>query len=825
MNRLVAVKVLQAGSGGGEDRLRRFKREAKAVSILDHPNLVSFHDFGVLADGRPYLVMDLIEGTTLAEEIASQGSLPADRVVKIFCQAATALSHAHQQGIIHRDLKPGNIMLQAEQADAVGVKIVDFGVAWVNSADSADSAQSHQLSNSGSIIGSPSYMSPEQCLGRAVDARSDVYSLACVMYEALVGKPPFAGASPSAVADKQVKERLQLPEEVGRFPKIPEQLKAALIKATEKEPSKRFQSMSEFCQAINLCANRTSSVRPAFGANLACTRKHVLLTLGLLLLVLITVLLVSWSRSGEPAVLFSRVKLIYASVSGGPVDANLKKEIQELSRLQEQSGQLLEAVRTAQMLVESFDQEGLRYDPEKLDAQLRIADLLAKAGKPVESEKEYCKVRANARAGLMELSKRPKEDRAAKAQLFVRLIKALAKCSAAEKDELDEALQQVVGLYGLMGQTADKVIYQKQLLDLRRQTAPANRSLIGEACHELAQTYVVRGEKEKAYPLFVEACKLEKASPGESDLRAVLLDYGKLLFMDGKSNEALETLKAALQTAKSQNDVRPIFWDEVYSDLTYVFVGASQYRQGDLFMQAELRAVADPDRKHKREAVQRCLSVLSIYEGDFDRALAIFDQAFTSMTDEPKAHVFIGSYALEFGTRLDEAGKFKLAEQMYKKTLTYFDDNALTAKPLYPILVYSLGDQYFKQGKDSDAEREFARSLELAKERSNDQTTFVPRCLLSWSQLCARHQRQAQCESLLKECINKAQVLDSPDKAAAVTAFEDLLRAYINDSRFDQARKTFAEAQEFCIHNNLPEGLQRIEKEFSEKVTRSGHQH
>ncbi|HEY9784545.1 MAG TPA: serine/threonine-protein kinase [Candidatus Obscuribacterales bacterium] len=190
---------------------RRFQNEARAANKLDHQNFIKVHDFGLLPSGRPYIVMDLVRGVTLADEIKGRGVLSVPRAIKIFLQVVFALSYAHENGIIHRDIKPSNIMLltadDGSQTDSV--KVVDLGIAKLTG---QDEFSQQTLTKTGEIFGSPLYMSPEQCMGIAVDHRSDLYSLGCVLYEALTGAPPFIGDNALTTMMRHQSEKTAYPQ-------------------------------------------------------------------------------------------------------------------------------------------------------------------------------------------------------------------------------------------------------------------------------------------------------------------------------------------------------------------------------------------------------------------------------------------------------------------------------------------------------------------------------------------------------------------------------------------------------------------------------------
>ena len=197
LERPVAVKIIKPEFAGDRDVADRFLREARTMAKLRHPHAAMIFDAGNLPDGRHFIVMEFVEGVTLSDSLAREGRFSAEHAVSIAIQICDVLADAHHLGIIHRDLKPSNIMLNER-----GACVLDFGVAKVL-ATSTEVTATHATTGSGQIIGTPRYMSPEQCLGQRVGARSDLYSLGVVLYEMLAGRPPFIDPLPSAVLVKQ----------------------------------------------------------------------------------------------------------------------------------------------------------------------------------------------------------------------------------------------------------------------------------------------------------------------------------------------------------------------------------------------------------------------------------------------------------------------------------------------------------------------------------------------------------------------------------------------------------------------------------------------
>ncbi|MCA9954130.1 MAG: serine/threonine protein kinase [Ardenticatenaceae bacterium] len=237
VDRLVAVKVLHSHLAEDGEFLERFRREAKGLGSLRHPHIVSVIDFDV-DDGWYYMVMDFIEGETLEAVLDRRGSLPVSEALALTAKLAGALAYAHENGRIHRDIKPGNIMF-ADVAQQHPV-ITDFGLTRL-----LDNAT---LTISGTIAGTPAYMSPEAAQGQKTDARSDIYSLGVMLYEMVTGRRPYLGETPLSVIMKLVME--PLPPALSLNPDLPPAVDEILSKAMAKQPEERYQSAVELWEAV-----------------------------------------------------------------------------------------------------------------------------------------------------------------------------------------------------------------------------------------------------------------------------------------------------------------------------------------------------------------------------------------------------------------------------------------------------------------------------------------------------------------------------------------------------------------------------------------------
>ncbi|CAN5496071.1 hypothetical protein BH10CYA1_BH10CYA1_24640 [soil metagenome] len=239
--RIVALKLMHSHLLADENAVRRFQQEAKAASRLHHVNAISVQDMGVTDDGQPFLTMDYLEGRSLSEEIKDCKKIEPSRCIHIFLQVCSALAHAHDQRIVHRDLKPSNVMLIQSDNDADFVKVVDFGIAKIL----MEGSESLKLTATGDVFGSPYYMSPEQCMGHQLDSRSDIYSMGCLMFEALTGKVPHEGKNVLETMYKHTNLATPALTNIEGDPRLMLRLDQILQKSMAKVPEQRYQSMIE----------------------------------------------------------------------------------------------------------------------------------------------------------------------------------------------------------------------------------------------------------------------------------------------------------------------------------------------------------------------------------------------------------------------------------------------------------------------------------------------------------------------------------------------------------------------------------------------------
>jgi eukaryotic-like serine/threonine-protein kinase len=269
----VAIKMLQSELVIDEASIKRFEQEVSAMASMNHPHLVAWHGSGMTPTGQPFLVMEYLQGRGLREVIKEGGPIAPERAVHIFSQVTEGVECAHLQGLIHRDLKPSNIVLIEQNGDPDYVKVLDFGLVklmpWAGK-------PTQQLTKAGESFGSPMYMCPEQCVGKKLSQSSDIYSLAITLFEALTGSPPFRGSNPIQTTSMHVHQSPPKFADVRSGLELPVALEAVVMTALQKDPADRFQSMSDFRNALQsalsgapppAAANSNQNLQPAAALN------------------------------------------------------------------------------------------------------------------------------------------------------------------------------------------------------------------------------------------------------------------------------------------------------------------------------------------------------------------------------------------------------------------------------------------------------------------------------------------------------------------------------------------------------------------------------
>src|SRR5580704_8646374 len=247
LKRTVAVKVLRPELSANQQLQRRFEAEAQAIAMLQHPNIVQVFDFGQDSDGSLFIAMELIDGQSLRAVLAAEGPLHPVRAFHLGLQISASLVEAHSHNIVHRDLKPANVMLQHKGRQRDVARVLDFGIAKLRD----DSRQSQAtMTQAGHMLGTPQYMAPEQIRGDAIDGRTDIYALGCLIYEMVTARPPFEATTVIAMLSKHLTENPIPPSQRRPDLGLPHGIDQVVLAAMAKEPSRRPATMEQYADML-----------------------------------------------------------------------------------------------------------------------------------------------------------------------------------------------------------------------------------------------------------------------------------------------------------------------------------------------------------------------------------------------------------------------------------------------------------------------------------------------------------------------------------------------------------------------------------------------
>jgi len=477
MKRIVAIKMLLSHTKTDPTNIERFKQEARAISALKHPNLVAVYDFGITTAGDPYLVMDLVEGESLSAVLERERHLSPQRIVPMAIQACAALSYAHEQGIIHRDVKPGNIMITRSEDGGELVKLLDFGIARLLG---PLEEQCQRLTKTGEIFGSPLYFSPEQCIGREIDGRSDIYSLGCVLFEALCGQPPFSARTSAELASKHLLESPVWPADCQP---VPDDLRSIVIRAMEKDPQKRFGTSQQMSEALSRAApglqtqaeNRTFSLaHRIFQQTAGPDGRRRLWLAALLCAMLLTGIFLVWLNSTPP-------------------------------------GQLYWERR-------SFDQQALSLtadDPRLLAAAETLAEAMEKAGQSAQAVEMLRRIEKNSNASFIRIPD-PKHSQTWY-QLGQQLIKIQTRLYGSESSEVGETLWHMANLCMTEQHMPEAIQLYERSIAIQKKHRPGSDRTLGWTYNNLGLCFDYEKQFGKAQSVKSNAVALMKKYYGQYD--------------------------------------------------------------------------------------------------------------------------------------------------------------------------------------------------------------------------------------------------------------------------------------------------------------------
>ncbi len=575
MDRLVAVKMLNRETIANAELLERFQGEAKTASMLSHPNIVAVFDYGVFEE-KPYLVMDYVEGRSL-EDLIIEGPIPLKRIFSIFSQAADALSHAHQKGVVHRDVKPSNIMIEQNDIDPNYVRVLDFGIAKLMRTSSRKDSGEHKVTRGGEVFGTAPYMSPEQCMGGEIGIASDIYSLGCVMYEALIGEPAIQGKDTIDTIYKQINDEALPLRTVRADLNIPPAIEQVVMKALRKDPNRRYATMHELQASLEEAfkpaqstaaanidpppAGKTASAEKRAAGRRNLRRWLVPLAVAAVLVPLAGALI--YLAAGDGTFKSKRLQavLFIQDNTGSATSASVIPTLNSLAAEYRQSNpDSMPAIRTQERLTQLLE----KYRPntrELAKAKLDLAELFSRRTNSIRSKS----LRREALQALQTYTA-SLPDNAADKESTLKQQSDLAKTVyGATSLEYAEALSLCAQLHGRNRDWQYAETEYGQSLKIRRQVYGETSDKYADALEEYGEVCIQAHSFTKAAMLLQGALEIrEKLHGKESALSARSnRSLGKLYQDMGRTSDAESCLLAAIAsqgaaTGAESQEVAPI---------------------------------------------------------------------------------------------------------------------------------------------------------------------------------------------------------------------------------------------------------------------------
>jgi tetratricopeptide (TPR) repeat protein len=549
LNRPVVIKMLHVEFVDDSKKLLRFQRGARAASVLSHPNVLTLHDCVLSESGSCYLVMDFVEGTTLAAEIGYRGAVGIERGIRIFLQVCDALAHAHERKIVHRNLKPSNILLTKNADGSEKVLLSDFGIAK-QLVGAGESAQ--KVTSTGQWVGSPLYMSPEQAQGKDVDARSDIFSLGKVMLEAFRGKLPILADSILGSTDSGRTPDRAHPE---YSDPIPAPLKEIMSKCLQKDPKARFQSVKELRRELDRLLGKQSS--SGLSLSMASTiwwnraGASFKLVLAIVILVVVAVATIAWLNLTLPGKIeLARLSLMQQELSGHASDPKLRDLYIALGDLLVQSGKFGDA-KGCYLRAEMMTAADSRTDPVKrMEILSKIVKTCALTG-----DKSYAVTAATKACEIVDFQRKSLVFSANKAELGKLSKLRLAIAGSAFGEQSEEYMQSLL-IASAVAVDEERFKDARQLLEKVINTARSKPVLQDRAYYlwasiDLSAVYCGLGRWKLAEGLLKQTVSesSKRYGPNSSYAISALTRLGMLYRDQGRLDESIPVLRQALNAS------------------------------------------------------------------------------------------------------------------------------------------------------------------------------------------------------------------------------------------------------------------------------------
>ncbi|HEY9870795.1 MAG TPA: serine/threonine-protein kinase, partial [Candidatus Obscuribacterales bacterium] len=831
IDRVVAIKVLHSHLVSQATTLKRFQQEANAVSHLSHPHIIAIHDFGISAQAQPYLIMDYLEGTSLSDVLEKEISLPLDRALPIFLQICDALDHAHKHGVVHRDMKPSNVMLLTNGPHPDFVKIVDFGIAKLM--PTADTEGQH-LTKTGEVFGSPLYMSPEQCMGQPLDARSDVYSMGCVMYETLVGRPPFHGNNVLETMYMRLSEPPKPFSALRPDLKIPAAIESVVMTAMASEPAERFQSMHELKQQLELARlgydrrralqliipRATGSVKRLLRKTQS-RRAKIIVALSALLIV-VSGALVWKMMSGTPSTAAEKQALqneltwmqyeregqtlldqgnyaeaekklraaVELAEQFGETDSRLSTSLEMLANLyreQNRDGEADEIGERIARIAEQHPEHEVRREASNLNQLVDLTLTLVPKVLHKEDWASYKKL-THKLSHLANLCIEQKEYARAE-ELLKKELEIESKTRGERTAEVALTLTNLASLYHINQGKYDKAepLYKKAL-EIRIQVFGLENSMVASSLINLARLYQDQDRYRQAEENYRKALAIYWKSSGENspDAASALAGLGGLYRREGRYGEAEPLYKKALEINETNLGENDPGMASSLTNLANLYYDEGKYAQAEPLYKRAL-AIFEKTKGPEDPGVAKILNNLAavLYKqskyGEAEpllrRALAIRSRVLPP--DHPELAQSLNSLAEVFRAE----GKYDEAEPLLTQAL---EINAQVFGPEHPevaSILNGFGHLYAAEGKNQEAEAFYRRALAMREKVLGPDHPDTARSVADLGNLYMKEGKTSEAQPLLSRALKVRESVLGPDHPDTLSTVDSCANLYLTTGK------------------------------------------
>lgn len=795
LDKIVAIKLLHQHLVTQVGSLKRFQQEAKAVSHLSHPNIVGVHEFGILNEGQPYLIMDYLQGESLADRLRSQGPIPADKAVEIFVQICDALAHAHHKGIIHRDMKPSNVMLVKHGESNDFVKLVDFGIAKLMP---HAELEGQRLTATGEVFGSPVYMSPEQCMGQPLDVRSDIYSMGCVMYETLCGQPPYIGQNIMETMYMRLSER---PAAFVAELRVPPQLEEIIFMTLAQDPVDRHQNMKELLDALHESVSSPSKatwplltgIRRTLRTKNLLKRKRTFRDEMMWAAVAATLSLGGLMVWGETTHMWP-----WQSSELRPETMWRKHDIAGQKAFD--SGKLPEAEHAYQLAVAEAEKFG-ETDRRLANTLIKLAQVYEAEHKTEELQKVFNRIET-----WKEASGEPieAEDEDARLDTMADLTLNLAP-KVVQKDRWPE-YQNLVDKLTNLAESCRKADNYKKAEQLMEKALEIETAALGPDSSNTVKTvialgdlYMELGKYQDAQDQFKKALAVQFKTLGENAADNASL-YNRIAFayeQQGKYEKSEEFFKKAVALYESQYGTDDPQLASGLDGLAGLYRLEGKFKEAEALFARALKIYEKANGSKSESVAIACNNLAGLYfeRAEYDRALAEYRRSLAiyerlnGPDDLTVATILNNIAAVEFKqNKLDEA------EPTLRRALRIRERNLQLSHPAIAQSQNALAEIYRKQHRYMDAAPLYEEALTITEANYGSRHPEVATILSSLGELAYDQGKYREAEDFYKLALDIRQNNYKEDNAETASSLNQLAMAYLKQSRYQDAEPLFKRA-------------------------------